>query len=145
MMNVILSAAKDLLVISAIGVAVSTITYEPHALPYYVDVTLTPRFVAEAARDHNVGDFSLTDQRGRIVTRQTVAGRVYVASFFYTQCRSLCSELRDELVRVRDAFRGDSSVMILSHSVTPEADDVPALAHYAYANAIDNTQWLLLT
>ena len=111
-------------------------------LPYYGDVTLTPRW-SEAV--HVIGDFSLLDQKGRTFTRRDVAGRIYVASFFYTTCKTLCPEIRDELVRVRDAYRGDTNVMILSHSVTPDSDNVAKLAHYAYANGIDDDQWRLLT
>lgn len=116
------------------------------ALPYYVDATRTPQWLTpRAARTaHRVGDFALVDQTGHTVTRATVAGHVYVASFFYTTCRTLCPTVRSQLARVRDAFRDDSLVVLLSHTVTPEADDVPALAHYARLNAIGGA-WHLLT
>jgi protein SCO1/2 len=118
----------------------------PHAdaLPYYVDATRTPRWDVAPARAPRVADFALVDQGGRTVTARSLAGKVYVASFFYTTCRSLCPTVRSELATVRDAFRGDTSVVILSHTVTPEADDVPALAHYARLNDIGGG-WHLLT
>src|SRR5690348_6817811 len=59
-------------------------------LPYYADRTLTPEWLAPStAADtvHRVGDFRLTDQRGRVVDRATVAGKIYVASFFYAECQ----------------------------------------------------------
>jgi len=115
-------------------------------LPYYTDRTLTPRWPAGSTTAlHRIGDFTLVDQRGDTVRGRDVAGRVYVASFFYTTCRSLCPTVRSELATVRDAFRDDTLVTILSHTVTPEQDDVAALAHYARRNGIDGRGWRLLT
>jgi protein SCO1/2 len=97
-----------------------------HALPYYADKTLTPRWpgsAIEANGLHRVGDFHLVASNGRAVSGADVAGHVYVASFFYTECRTLCPDLRVQLTRVHEAFAGDTSVMILSHSVMPERDD----------------------
>ena len=119
-----------------------------HALPYYDDVSLTPHWpasAAERARMHRVGDFNLVDANGRAVTRRDVSGRIYVASFFYTECRTLCPDLRVQLSRVRDAFAADSAVRMLSHSVMPERDDAARLAHYAVRNGVDGRQWKLLT
>jgi protein SCO1/2 len=115
-------------------------------LPYYLDATRTPVWLTadDARRAPRVGDFTLVDQAGRDVTRRAVDGKVYVASFFYTSCRTLCPTVRSQLARVRDAFRDDTSVVILSHTVTPEQDGVPALAHYARLNAIGG-RWHLLT
>jgi protein SCO1/2 len=118
------------------------------SLPYYEDGTLTPHWATDARElesAHVVGDFSLTNQLGKNVTRRDVAGRVYVASFFYSTCRTLCPAVREQLARVRDTFARDSSVMILSHTVTPEQDDVAALAHFATTNGIDHSKWHLLT
>ena len=118
------------------------------ALPYYSDVSLTPRWPVTAgdrATMHRVGNFNLVDASRRPVTRRDVRGRIYVASFFYTECRTLCPDLRAQLARVRDAFAGDSAVRILSHSVMPERDDPARLAHYAVRNGVDGTQWKLLT
>lgn len=118
-------------------------------LPYYTDASRTPRWLdASPARlraVHRVGDFSLVDQAGRVVSRRDVAGKVYVASFFYTACQSLCPTVRSELARVQDTFRGDSGVVLLSHTVTPEHDDAAALAHYAHLNGMDPRKWRLLT
>jgi len=118
------------------------------AIPYYDDVSLTPRWpasVAERVRMRRVGDFNLVDASGRAVTRHDFEGRIYVASFFYTECRTLCPDLRAQLARVRDTFAVDSAVRILSHSVMPERDDVARLAHYAVRNGVDGRQWKLLT
>lgn len=118
-------------------------------LPYYADTTRAPRWIRRGAPEldalHRVGDFALVDQDGRAVTRRDVAGKVYVASFFYTTCRELCPTVRSGLARVRDAFRGDTGVVVLSHTIAPEADDVGRLAHYARVNGVASPGWRLLT
>ena len=135
----------------ALGAAFSLTAMKPtvpRELPFYDDVSLTPQWPAtrtDRAAMHRVGDFHLVDAAGRVVTRRDVTGRVYVASFFYSQCRTLCPDLRAQLARVRETFEGDTAVMILSHSVMPESDVPSRLAHYAVRNGVDGRQWKLLT
>jgi protein SCO1/2 len=50
-----------------------------------------------------------------------------------------------QLKRVHDAFRSESDVRILSHSVTPAADSVPVLAAYAQRYGADPERWWFLT
>ena len=135
----------------ALGATFSLAAIRPTSareLPFYRDVSLTPHWPVtrvERAAMHRIGDFHLVDAAGQAVTRRDVTGRVYVASFFYTQCRTLCPDVRAQLARVRETFEGDSSVMILSHSVMPESDVPSRLAHYAVRNGVDGRQWKLLT
>jgi protein SCO1/2 len=116
-------------------------------LPYY-DASRTPSWPSSAGairRSHVVGDFRLTDQDGRTVSRRDVAGKAYVAAFFYAQCRTLCPDVRVQLSRVHEAFATDSMVRILSHTVMPETDGPRRLADYAARNRVDGDQWRLLT
>ena len=87
-------------------------------LPFYQDATLTPEWVQLGRGDttaiHRIGNFALTDQDGHRVTQGDVRGKVYVASFFFTECRQLCPKLRTNLALVQSAFRKDTGVMILS-------------------------------
>lgn len=141
-------AVAGLLVTLGAGIGAGSLTHRGTVLPYYSDKTLTPRWATDAgelASAHIVGAFALVDQEGRRSTSDIVAGRVYVASFFYSTCKTLCPDIRDQLARVQDAFMGDTNVMILSHSVTPDIDDAGRLAHYARINGIDYRHWRLLT
>lgn len=136
-------------VVLAAGAAAAMSRSRTEALPFYTGPDRTPRWVApgsaEYARIPRVLPFALTDQRGRTVTSADVAGKVYVASFFFTRCRQLCPTLGGGLYRVQQAFRGDTGVAILSHSVTPETDDVAALAAWARVHSVDARTWHLLT
>lgn len=118
-------------------------------LPYYVGDDGTPTWLepgsAALGSADRVGDFTLVDQTGRRVTGADVAGRIRVASFFFTRCTDLCPRLKSGLARVQAAFAGADDVVILSHSVTPEADGPDVLAAYARANGIVAGRWELLT
>jgi protein SCO1/2 len=132
----------------AIGV-VATRVRRPDALPFYQSADRTPEWITPGtdayARIHRVADFALTDQDGMTVTGAEMAGKIYVASFFYTACQQLCPTLRSNLARVQAAFRDDDRVLILSHSVAPEHDDTAALRRYAGANGMIRGKWHLLT
>jgi protein SCO1/2 len=46
---------------------------------------------------------------------------------------------------IQSAFKNNDEVLLLSHSVTPEMDSVPALKKYAEAKGIISGKWHLLT
>ena len=100
---------------------------------------------ADLAQIHQVGEFSLVDQDGAVVTSADVAGKITVVSFFFSTCRELCPKLQSNLAKVQQAFRDDSSVVLLSHTVTPARDDTATLRRYAQANRIIRGKWHLLT
>ncbi len=118
------------------------------SLPLYESSDLTPqwRSAAELALPPRpFVPFSLQDQSSRTLTPADLQGRVVVANFFFTHCSSICPKLTSAMAQVRDAYRGQSRLLLLSHSVTPEFDTPPMLQAYAQANRIDGRQWRLLT
>ena len=136
-----------------LGVIVATRFPRPESrvpdLPFYQTSDRTPEWITPGApayaRIHRVADFSLVDQDGVTVTGATVAGKVYVASFFFATCQQLCPTLRSNLAKVQEAFRADTNVLILSHTVAPEHDDTAVLQRYARTNGIVRGKWHLLT
>jgi protein SCO1/2 len=143
-----IAAASVFALVAAVSAAAMA-RPRPGALPFYTGPDRTPRWIAPGSAAYaaipRVQPFALTDQTGRTVTSADVAGKVYVASFFFTRCRQLCPTLGDGLYRVQQAFRDDPGVQILSHSVTPEEDDVPALARWARIHSASAGTWHLLT
>ena len=122
----------------------------PAPLPYYNTPDFTPLFLtqpAEVARrvPHTIGGFALRNQDSVLVTPRAVAGKVYVANFFFTRCGSICPPMMDNLARVARAFRADSGVAILSFSVDPGTDGVSRLRRYAAGRGIGSGNWHLLT
>lgn len=94
---------------------------------------------------HEVRQFKFTDQRGRIITNDSVTGKVYVANFFFTSCKDVCVTMNRNVKRIYDALHQYPDFMILSHTVNPSTDSVPVLAKYAEQWNANPDQWLFLT
>jgi protein SCO1 len=94
---------------------------------------------------HTVGDFSFTNQYKETVTQKDVAGKIYVADFFFATCQSICPQMSTQLIRVQEAFRNDSDFMILSHSVNPAHDTAEVLEAYAGKYQAIKGKWHFLT
>ena len=94
---------------------------------------------------HTVPDFSLTNQEGKTVTSGYLKGKVFVADFFFTRCPGICKKMSSQLTRVQERFLNNRDVQIVSFSVDPENDTVPALQEYAGRYGIRADNWQLLT
>lgn len=119
-------------------------------VPYYNTPDFTPVWLSDPADvnrkiTHRIADFSLRDQLGRVVSQETVAGKIYVANFFFTACPSICPRMTNWLKAVQDTFRLEPRVALLSFSVTPWIDSIPRLRRYADSKGIRPDTWLLLT
>ena len=117
-------------------------------LPFYNTPDFTPVWLkpddAGYNTIHTIAPFSFTNQLGNTITNKSTEGKIYVANFFFTVCKSVCPAMMDNLSKVQGAFANDPKVLILSHSVTPARDSVPVLLKYAAKNHINNKQWWLL-
>ena len=80
--------------------------------------------------NNNIQPFSFTNQNGKILTERDIEGKVFVAEFFFTTCKGICPKMNANMRRVFDAYKTDSSFMILSHTCMPETDSVPLLKMY---------------
>ncbi len=118
-------------------------------LPYYTTADFTPHWLKNndeiPLATHSIPAFSFTDQEGKTITQEITADKIYVVNFFFTSCRGICPKLSNNLKIVQDALLNDEQVLLMSHSVMPESDDVPALQRYAKNYGIVNKRWHLLT
>ena len=74
-----------------------------------------------------------------------LAGRIHVANFFFATCSGICTRLTENLARMHAEIGWDSSVRLVSFSVTPEADTGSVLLEYASRQGLDGKSWRLLT
>lgn len=94
---------------------------------------------------HSTGPFAFINQLGDTITEKTVEGKNYVVEYFFTTCQSICPIMNKNMGKVAEKIKGDAGFKILSHSVKPEEDSVPALLAYAKSHNADNNQWYFLT
>ncbi|WP_185155595.1 SCO family protein [Rudanella paleaurantiibacter] len=95
--------------------------------------------------DHTIPDFRFVSQYGDTVSAGTLAGKVYVADFFFTTCPTICPKMKTQMKRVYDRFKGNSNVMILSHTIDPTRDSVAVLRDFAQSLGVKDRQWLFVT
>jgi protein SCO1/2 len=118
-------------------------------LPFINKPDFTPEWISSSDKSyasiHTIPLFSFTDQNGENITEKTVAGKIYVADFFFTSCGSICPKMTTNMGYLQEKFKNDNEVILLSHSVTPEADSVPVLKKYAENKGVVDDKWHLLT
>lgn len=92
-----------------------------------------------------VGDYSFISQTGKTVTPKDFEGKIYVADYFFTTCKSICPVMKVSMKSVYDKFKDNPNVKFLSHTVDPETDSVPQLKSYSDTLNIDNNKWFFVT
>jgi protein SCO1/2 len=137
----VFSAVTIFLFYSALKPAKSLPIYNPSDVnPELVDTT-----VQYISKYHTISDFSFTNQNGKSITQKDYEGKVYVADFFFTTCKSICPKMTTNLVEVQKAFLDNSKVKLLSFSVMPDIDSVSVLKEYAKINGVIDSKWNLVT
>ncbi len=88
-------------------------------------------------------DFAFVDDRNVTVTRQALVGKVWVANFVFTQCRTICPLLTSKMVQLMRRLPGVDARFV-SFSVDPEHDTPAVLSAYRQRWAADEPRWTLL-
>lgn len=93
-------------------------------------------------------DFTLTDQSNRLVKKQDLAGKVWVANFIFTSCQGPCPLLTQKMGRLQKKFSkllDREQMRLVSFSVDPDTDTPERLASYASTFKADPRHWFFLT
>ncbi len=94
---------------------------------------------------NHIPAFRLIDQNGQLIDQSVVKNKIYVASFFFTRCGTVCPRISSQLSRVQDIFRANPNLIFLSHSVDPEHDRPAQLKAYAQKYEAIPGKWYFLT
>lgn len=91
-------------------------------------------------------NFSLLNQDGKAITRDSLRGSVVIANFIYTSCPDVCPLLTQQMRKVQDRMKSaNQDVRLLSISVDPETDTPEVLKKYADAYRPQYQQWSFVT
>ena len=112
------------------------------SVPYYDAPDFSPHW---SKVEHRIADFSLTTQEDKTLTSESLRGRIHVASFVYTKCAAVCPILVRELTKVQTAIAAVPDAVMVSYSVTPDADTPETLAAFGRERSIDPARWRLVT
>lgn len=115
--------------------------YQPSMVNYeLVDSTLQ-----HVKKYHKIAPFSFENQNGKTITQDDYEGKIYIADFFFTTCPTICPKMTANMGSIQEEILNDSTVMLLSYSVTPKIDSVPQLKKYAIEKGVNDEKWNLLT
>ena len=141
-----------LLVLSAIIISIIYSILKPKRTlkvyePDMVSTELVDSTVQHVRKYHVIKDFSLINQNGERVTQGNYTDKIYVADFFFTTCQTICPIMTDHMVQIQERLNkmNDTTVYLVSHSVTPGIDTVDRLKRYAKDKGVDDHRWNLLT
>ena len=93
----------------------------------------------------SVPPFTLTSQNGSPFDSRTLAGKVWIADFIFTNCTGPCPRMTSQMKRVQKAYAGNPDVKLVSITVDPARDTPQALAAYAAQFNAGLDQWTFLT
>ena len=88
--------------------------------------------------------FTLTDQDGKPFDTASLRGRVWLASFFFANCPSICWRLNGELAAIQQQ-QPEGKLHLVSITCDPDNDTPPALKKYAERFEADPKRWTFLT
>ena len=132
---------KYILLPIAMLAILSACVEEERQLPIYGEVDI----VDGDTIYHTIRDFTFMDQDSQIITNETFADHIYIADFFFTTCPTICPKVKQQLIRVRDAFPDEDRLKFLSHSIDTRRDSVPTLRKFADKLNISSDRWHLVT
>jgi protein SCO1/2 len=92
-----------------------------------------------------VKPFAFVNQKGDTVTQTQMAGKVYVANYFFVTCTGICPNMNGKVKTVYEMYKGNKEFAIISHTCQPEVDSVPVLQKYCDSIGADGKQWQFVT
>ena len=85
--------------------------------------------------------FKLINQYGDSISDKDLAGKIYVADFFFTSCPSICPVMQRNMLNVYNAYKNTPDVKILSYTIDPKYDSVKVLKKYADKLGVTGNMW----
>jgi cytochrome oxidase Cu insertion factor (SCO1/SenC/PrrC family) len=92
-----------------------------------------------------VDDFELIDQNGNAFHSKTLADRVWIADFIFTNCAGPCPRMTGEMRKAQNELAGVKDARLVSFTVDPDRDQPVVLAEYAKRYHAEPDRWIFLT
>lgn len=91
--------------------------------------------------------FEYTDQHGQPFSLRDLEGKVWVATFIFTECKTVCPPMTHNMAKLQKMVEdeGLENVEFVSFSVDPEVDTPEKLREYAALYTDNTDNWHFLT
>lgn len=87
----------------------------------------------------------MTTSDGHSFDSRSLAGKVWIVDFIYTNCPGPCPRMTSQMHRLEQRMKGDSDVRLVSISVDPQHDTPRVLNDFAHHFGGPTSQWSFLT
>jgi len=91
-----------------------------------------------------VPPFEMTDQTGQPFGRDDMLGKINIVDFFFTSCPGVCPVMHGNMIDLYYALGTTDLARIVSISVDPARDSIPALQAYADSLEVSDDMWVFL-
>lgn len=92
-----------------------------------------------------VPEFELINQDGEPFGSTELSGHVYITSFFFTTCPSICPQITTAMASVQEELGADTDIKLVSISVDPATDTPERIREYGVEYGADFDRWTFLT
>ena len=114
-------------------------------------VLVVTYFVKDIENDYqlptlgSIPPFEFVDSDGKVVSKDNLLGKVWVADFIFTTCTMACPVMTGNMNLIHKSFKNNDQVRIVSISVYPEYDTPEILKEYASRYNANTNRWHFLT
>ena len=143
--NVVQSLSVIFLVVALVGCSKA-----PKELPYLGNKEPIKK-VVDGGKEvvdtlyHTIPDFEFINQDSVKITQEFVAGKIYIADFFFTTCPTICPKMKTQMLRIYEKYKDNPDVVLLSHSIDPRHDTPAVLKEFRSNLGIKGNSWQMVT
>ena len=94
---------------------------------------------------YEIPAFELVSAKNESLTKEVLDSTIYVVSFFFTTCPSICPAMNFHLNEIESRFKGYPDFKLLSITVDPNRDSTEALASYQKERNYSSEKWMFAT
>lgn len=91
-----------------------------------------------------IPQFEMIDQTGRPFGRDDLNGKINIVDFFFSSCPGVCPVMHGNMIDLYYSLGETDLARIVSVSVDPERDSLPALQAYADSLGVSDDMWVFL-
>lgn len=100
----------------------------------------------DEASTRQVSSFSFQDHQGQAFGSEDLDGDVWIASFVFANCETVCPPMMMEMAELQDRLEEEEiEAELVTFTVDPEVDSPAELKEYLYQFTEDESNWHMLT
>src|SRR5690606_41960249 len=85
-----------------------------------------------------IPSFQFLNQDSAMITDKLFDNKIYVANFFFTHCSTICPTMQRIVVQLYKAYKNDSGLALLSHSIAFKYHSPSVVTKYATDFGVDS-------